>query len=1120
MNVSTLSTPENELEDIILAYLTAADAGQAPSRQDLLNHYPEFASDLAAFFADQDQTASYVSPLRNVGPAGALVPQDPSFGDYQLLEELGRGGMGVVFKAHQIGLHRPVALKMILAGHLASVADVQRFRAEAEMGASLNHPHVVPIYEIGEHQGQHFFSMKLMESGSLANQIQEGRWKLRDRQEQRKAAQLIATIARAVEHAHQRGLLHRDLKPGNILFDQDERPHVSDFGLSKRVQPVAEGEPATGASRTVSGLVVGTPSYMAPEQATAPRSITTAADVYSLGAVLYELLAGKAPFQGETPIETLLHVARVEPPPPRSLNSLIDRDLETIALKCLEKDPRGRYVSAAALAGDLERWLAGEPILARPAGLLERTAKWSKRRPAHAALSALVAVVLLAGIGSLVWNWQAAEAAKRENAQRAAQEAVEKRLETARADQEARDKRRLAAKLYFKNIALARLEFADNNLLRANELLSECDADLRGWEWHFLDRYFHPEVMTLRQHTTGVVSLAFSTDGDRLVSLSSVMHNRRVYDDVLGHRKPTTTSMQGAGGAIRIIRTSDGRELLRVDPKADLVCCVALSPDGKAVACSGSTPSENGFIKVFDAHNGAERFTMASHSGPVRSIAYSPQGQYLASGGDDGMAKLWDTKTGKLVRTIAARDSSITSLGAIGFSPDGKHLAGALTEAATVRIWDTVAGRQVRELRGHTGNVTHLVFSPDGGRLATASEDRMVKVWNMETGRELLTLVGHTDGVASVAFSPDGQRLVSAGYDNTIRVWDSASGLLCFTLAGHNRAVLDVAYSPDGNRIATASLDDTIKLWSAREGHAAIALRTAGGIAGSLAFSPDGRHVAGRCGQRSEDVVVLDAATGAGLRSFKGHEKQITMVAYAPDGKRLASVSLDNTVRVWDILTGHAVHTLRLGPRSSAGTTYQGLAFNSDGKRIAAAGGEEAIKVWDANTGQLLHDFHEGARSLAFSPDARRLACAGPNGLKVHDAVAGAEIYAVKGDFDFVLFSPDGTRLIALGTGGLKILEAATGKLEREVRSRPGQRSDLAAISPDGRRLALIGARDVIRLLDTSSWEEALALPGHAASVLGVAFSPDGHRIASSDLEGVMSFWDATPRRASIDRPQ
>jgi WD40 repeat protein len=1119
MNVSTLSRSENELEDIILAYLTAVDAGQAPSRQDLLNRYPEFASDLAAFFADQDQTASYVSPFRNVGPAGAAVLQDPSFGDYRLLEEIGRGGMGVVFKAHQVSLQRPVAVKMILAGHLASPADVQRFRAEAEMGASLNHTHIVPIYEVGEYQGQQFFSMKLMEGGSLAKQIQEDRWKINARPQQRKAAQLIATIAHAVEHAHQRGLLHRDLKPGNILFDLDDRPHVSDFGLSKRVQPIAPGEQATTVCQTVSGMVVGTPNYMAPEQAAAPRSVTTAADVYSLGAILYELLAGKVPFQGDTPMETLLQVAHVEPSPPCGLNPLIAQDLQTIALKCLEKEPRRRYASAAALAEDLERWLAGEPILARPAGPLERVVKWSKRRPASAALGALLGTAALAGIGALGWGWQAAEAAKQENALKAAREADEKLAETARADQEARDKQRLAVKLYFKNIALARLEFAENNLRRADELLSECDANMRGWEWHFLDRYFHPDSMTLRQHTAGVVSLAFSSNGDRLVSLSSVLQNRRIFDDISGHRKPTTTSSHGSAGAIRIHRTSDGLELLRIDPKANLVCCIALSPDCKSVACSGGTESDSGFIKVFDAASGGELFQMTGHRGPVRSIAYSPRGQYLASASDDGTAKIWDATNGKLVRTVAGRDSSITSLGAIGFSPNGKFLVGALTEDASVRIWDAATGRELRELRGHKGNVTHLVFSPDGGRLATASEDHTVKVWDMDTARELMTLVGHVDGVASVAFSPDGSRLVSAGYDNTIRMWDAGSGLSCLVLAGHFLPVMDVAYSPDGKHVVTASLDDTVKFWSARDGHAAMALRTRGGIMGGLTFSPNGRQVAGGSALASNEVVVLDAATGAVVQSFKGHEKQITGVAYAPDGKRLASISVDNTVRVWDLATGHAVHTLRLGSKATAGSVVQGLAFSSDGKRLAAAGRGETVKVWDAETGQQQHDFHEAGRRVAFSPDARRLAWAGEGGLKVWDAVTGTMTYTVTGDFDFLLFSPDGTRLLALGTEEIKVLDAATGNIVKAVRPGPGQRSDLAALSPDGRRLAVIGARDVVRLRDTASWEEALALPGHTASVVGLAFSPDGHRVASTDMDGVMYFWDATPRRVSGDRP-
>jgi WD40 repeat protein len=1105
--------PENDFEDVLLDYLTAVDAGQAPARQDILNLHPHFASDLAAFFADQDHMALDVAPLRNVGPTDATLLNNPCFGDYELLEEVGRGGMGVVFKGRQVSLNRPVALKMILAGGLASPIDVQRFQAEAEMGAHLNHPHIVPIYEVGEHRGQHYFSMKLMEGGSLAGRLSDGLWKMDHPEQQRKAAHLIATLARAVEHAHQRGLLHRDLKPGNILFDREDRPHVSDFGLSKRMQPAAEGEQARGGNLTVSGMIVGTPSYMAPEQATARRTITTAADVYSLGAILYELLAGKAPFQANTPLETLQQVISSEPVRPRSLNPQIDRDLETIALKCLEKEPRGRYGSAAALAEDLERWLAGEPIHARPAGTMERTAKWAKRRPASALVCGLLAMSFLLGLGALIWGWRTAEEDKRNQQVRAAQEAAEKRAETARANQEAEEKRRLAVRLYFKNIALARLEFADNNLGRANELLAECDANLRGWEWRFLDRYIHPDCVTLRQHTAGVVSLAFSAAGDRLVSVSSLLQNRRIYNGISGRRKPTTNSMHGAAGAIRIFRTSDMSEILRIDPKANLVFCVASSPDGKVVACSGETNSGTGFIKVFDATNGHELFTITDHKGPVRSVAFSPDGRRLASASDEGMAKIWDAQSGKHLRTIADRDSSISAISAIAFSPDGRRLAGAIIEDTTARIWDTATGRQLCELQGHTANVTHLAFSPDGKRLATASEDNTVKVWNPDMGRELITLVGHLDGVASVAFSPDGGRLVSASYDNTVRVWESASGLLCFTLAGHVAPVVDVAYSPDGRRLATASLDDTIRLWSAQSGHAVEALRPAGGGLIGLVFSPDGRRLAGACGRQPGDVSVLDAATGKEVLSLKGHQKQIAAVAYAPDGKRLASLSMDNTVRVWDTATGQALHTLPLGGKPIGGADGRGLAYSPDGKRIAAAAPIGAVKVWDAATGQELHDFHEAATSIAFSPDSRLLAWAGRKGLKVHDAITGKEAYAIKENFDLVLFSPDGPRLIGLGNKGVTILEAATGKEVQTLRHRQGQRVDLAAISPDGRRLALVDMRNVIRLWDTTSGQEALALPGHTVSVVGLAFSPDGQRLASADLDGVIHFWDATPRR-------
>jgi tetratricopeptide (TPR) repeat protein len=416
-HLDPLATDES-LDAVVVAYLEGVEAGQRPDRRDWVDRYPQFAAELAEFFADQDKVQGWTAPLRQVADAVSTAvehsdqtvdrepvlssgPESASFGDYELLEEIAHGGMGVVYKAWQVSLRRTVALKKVLAGPSACRADLQRFRAEAEAAAQLDHPHIVPIYEVGEYDGQPFFSMKLINRGDLRQHLPHFR------SDARAAARLLSTVARAVHHAHQRGILHRDLKPGNILIDAQGQPHVTDFGLAKRVH--------SDSTASLPGGIVGTPSYMAPEQASGHKGLTTGVDVYSLGAILYALITDRPPFRAETTLETLRQVVEQDPSRPRALNPRVDFDLETICLKCLEKEPQRRYASALALAEDLDRFLAGEPIQARSATFWERAIKWAKRRPAAAALLAvtLAAVASLAGAG-LVYLDQRARLAENE----------------------------------------------------------------------------------------------------------------------------------------------------------------------------------------------------------------------------------------------------------------------------------------------------------------------------------------------------------------------------------------------------------------------------------------------------------------------------------------------------------------------------------------------------------------------------------------------------------------------------------------------------------------------------------------------------------------------------------
>jgi len=408
------------LNHVIAEYLAAVEAGDSLDRDELFEQHPDLADELRSFLADHDQmraareesedptlppgksdtqTDDAITPSsgqpQGAPPIGTKVRY---FGDYELLQEIARGGMGVVYKARQINLNRTVALKMILAGQLASEDDVRRFYTEAEAAANLDHPGIVPIFEVGEHEGQHYFSMGFVEGESLADRLKEGPLPPRE------AAELTKKVAAAIGYAHERGVIHRDLKPANVLLKAalgkasgsrpstlDSQPMVTDFGLAKRV----EGE----SDLTASGQILGTPSYMPPEQASGKvDEVTESADVYSLGAILYALVTGRPPFQADNPLDTLLQVLEREPVSPRTLNPKVPQDLETICLKCLEKESHRRYASAHDLAEELHRFLDGRPIVARPISRTARTWRWCRRNPVVASLVTIVVACIHVGV--------------------------------------------------------------------------------------------------------------------------------------------------------------------------------------------------------------------------------------------------------------------------------------------------------------------------------------------------------------------------------------------------------------------------------------------------------------------------------------------------------------------------------------------------------------------------------------------------------------------------------------------------------------------------------------------------------------------------------------------------
>lgn len=1101
-----------ELLKIDLAYRghRLSDASLARCREE----YPGFETlydDLreSTTPSPEEGTQTVTRLESSLSPHTAPIPPVPSgldreeFSGYIILERIAAGGMGVVDKAWQPGLNRVVALKRMIGGKISSPEERRRFRMEAEAAGRLQHPGIVPVFEVGEHDGQLFFSMGMVDGPSLKTRLAEHPLQPRE------AAELILKVARAVEYAHSQGIIHRDLKPANILLDARHEPLVTDFGLAK--QMTAES------GLTATGQVLGTPSYMPPEQAWGDSpSIGPTSDVYSLGATLYCTLTGRPPFQAASAVETINQVLTQDPVPPRQLNPLISVDLETICLKCLNKTPRQRYGSMTELAEELERFLAGRPILARPVGLGEQLWRWSRRNPVVSwlSVSTVLLLSLLSTVSTVAYfrvaglveekdrlvieeqkqskraNTQAALADLRANQAREFANLAEQRRLAEAKQRTLADQRKDEAEFH-NYVASIRLAAARWELDRIGDMRTALDEarprsggkDRRSWEWNYLWNLCHASVRSWQTAPQAVGAIRYSADGRTLL-----------------------TANRGGHGDAWDLQTGARKERLSPEIAAQRSC---FSPDGAWLAAG----LPDGQVSIVDVVARTEAFRLTGHavdpklrrSSRILSLAFSRDGRLLATGSSDDMTvRLFDLGKREALHVLTVKGDPF----GLAFSPDGSLLAVANAMGPEMTLWDTKTGTLAQTLL-HRHLSVGVDFHPDGKELVSAGDYGRLMIWDLETGKEVVSVDAHREQFQSLCYSPDG-RMIASGGSEGILLWNSETGERLQHLKGHPETVSSLAFSPDSRWLASGDQAGEVQIWSASAGIAPLMLDTSvdrDAWNGPTEVKPMVREL-----NFSDDGERLHTTSSRGY--------------WTP--RRTEYVSIDSDAQVWDLTSGALLQSYTSADMSVTAISPRGdlvLCSQKDGTRLLgwdafsgrwrfAVSGQARLSPWDLFPWLINeHGFRAGGDVFAGRSAADTLAA-------VWKTDTGKEVLQLKGHTASVLcvgFNRAGDRIVTGCHDGLvRIWRTADGSLEQTLKGHRGIVTS-ACFSPEGDRvvsssgMSSIGGRGdhSVRIWETSSGKELVLIQGRETPFSQVCFSADGLRVFGGTSAGTITLWDA-----------